>query len=199
MSNSLTSFANSSSNSGNSFFFISWTFTLNIASFPARSFEKYSSGNFTLISFSSSMFIPITWSSNPGINVLLPISNSCPSAFPPSKAFPSTNPSKSIVAISPVSTGLSSIEINLALCSCICPNSCSMSLSDTLYSIFLISIPLYFPRLASGFVCITAVNIKSFPFSICVTSISGLLTTSSLFSLIASSKASCATSLKASS
>ena len=99
MSNSLTSFANSSSNSGNSFFFISCNFTLNVASFPAKSFEKYSSGNFTFMSFSSSILMPIIWSSKPGINVLLPISSSCFSAFPPSNAFPSTNPSKSITVI----------------------------------------------------------------------------------------------------
>jgi len=60
VSNSLASFANSSSNFGNSFFLIACTFTLNVASFPANSFEKYSSGNFTLISFSSSIFVPIT-------------------------------------------------------------------------------------------------------------------------------------------
>ena len=76
VSNSLTSLANSSSNSGNSFFFISCNLTLNVASFPANSLEKYSSGNLTFMSFSSSIFIPIIWSSNPGINVLLPIVNS---------------------------------------------------------------------------------------------------------------------------
>ena len=199
VSNSLTSFANSSSNSGNSFFLISWTFTLNVASFPAKSFEKYSSGNLTFISLSSSIFIPIIWSSNPGINVLLPISNSWPSAFPPSNATPSTNPSKSITAISPFSTGLSSIDINLELCSCICPNSWLISSSDTVYSIFGISIPLYFPSSASGFVWNTAVNIKSFPFSICFTSISGLLTASILFSFNASSNSAGTTSLNASS
>ena len=199
VSNSLTSFANSSSSFGNSFFLISCNFTLNVASFPAKSFEKYSSGNFTFISFSSSIFIPIIWSSNPGINVLLPISNSCPSAFPPSKATPSTNPSKSITVVSPFSTGLFSTFTNLELCSCIWCNSWSISSSVTLYSIFLISIPLYFPSSTSGFVCITAVNIRSFPFSICVMSISGLLTISKLFSLTASSNTSGANSLKASS
>ena len=59
VSNSLTSLANSSSSFGNSFFFISCNFILNIASFPAKSFEKYSSGNLTFISLSSSTFIPI--------------------------------------------------------------------------------------------------------------------------------------------
>ena len=166
VSNSLTSFANSSSSSGNSFFLISCNFTLNTASFPAKSFEKYSSGNFTLISFSSSIFIPMIWSSNPGINVLLPISNSCPSAFPPSNGTPSTEPSKSITVVSPVSTALSSTDTSLEFLSCICPSSWFTSSSDTLYSIFLISIPLYFPKLTSGFVCTVAVKIKSFPFSI---------------------------------
>ncbi len=52
--------------------------------------------------------MPIIWSSKPGINVLLPISSSCFSAFPPSNAFPSTNPSKSITVMSFGSTGLSS-------------------------------------------------------------------------------------------
>ena len=150
MSNSLTSFANSSSNSGNSFFFISCNFTLNVASFPAKSFEKYSSGNFTFMSFSSSILMPIIWSSKPGINVLLPISSSCFSAFPPSNAFPSTNPSKSITVMSFGSTGLSSTVTILEFFSCICPNSCSMSSSDTLYSILFSSIPLYFPNFTSG-------------------------------------------------
>lgn len=72
----IISFASSSFISGISFFFISCNFTLNVASFPAKFAEKYSSGNFTFISFSSSGFIPIIWSSNPGIKVLLPIVNS---------------------------------------------------------------------------------------------------------------------------
>jgi len=199
VSNSLTSFANSSSNLGNSFFLISFTLTLKVASFPAKSFEKYSSGNFTLISFSSSIFIPITWSSNPGINVLLPISKSWFSAFPPSNATPSTNPSKLMLAMSPFSTGLSSTETNLELCSCICSNSCATSFSVTLYSILLISTPLYFPNSTSGFVWKTAVNFKSCPFPIWVTSISGLLTTSNLFSSTAFDNSSGTNSLKASS
>ena len=40
VSNSLTSFAKSSSIFGNSFFLISCNFTLNVASFPAKSLEK---------------------------------------------------------------------------------------------------------------------------------------------------------------
>ena len=101
--------------------------------------------------------------------------------------------------MSPFSTGLSSIVIILELCSCMCPNSCSISSSDTLYSIFLISIPLYFPNSTSGFVCIIAMNFSSFPFSICVTSMSGLLTICKLLSFIASCNACSATSLNASS
>ena len=183
VSNSLTSFANSSSTAGNSFFFISCSFTLNTAAFPAKSLEKYSSGNVTFMSFSSPIFIPIIWSSNPGINVLLPITNSWFSAFPPSNATPSTKPSKSITVVSFFSTGLSSTFTSLAFLSCICPISWSMSFSSTLYSTFLSSIPLYFPNVTSGLVCTTAVKIKSFPFSIWIMSISGLLTASILASV----------------
>ena len=182
VSNSLTSLANSSSTVGNSFTLISCNLTLNVASFPANSLEKYSSGNLTLMSFSSLTFIPITWSSNPGINVLLPISNSCFSAFPPSKAFPSTNPSKSITAISLFFTALSSTVTSLAFFSAIWSSSFLTSAAITETSAFSNSIPLYFPNLTSGFVWTTAVNIKSLPFSIWVISISGLLTASIPFS-----------------
>ena len=82
----------------------------------------------------------------------LPNSNSWFSAFPPSNATPSTDPSKSITAISPSLAGLSSTVITLAFFSAICPNSCSISLSSTLYSTFLSSIPLYLPNSTSGFV-----------------------------------------------
>ena len=131
--------------------------------------------------------------------MLLPISSSCPSAFPPSNGTPSTEPSKSITVMSPFSTGLSSTETNLEFFSCICPISWLISSSDTLYSIFFISIPLYLPNFTSGFVCTVAVKIKSFPFSICVISMFGLLTASTLFSLIAASYTSGTNSLKASS
>ena len=130
---------------------------------------------------------------------MLPISNSWFSAFPPSKATPSTNPSKSITAISFFSTGLSSIVINLEFFSAIWEISCSMSSSDTVYSIFFNSIPLYFPSLTSGLIWTIAVNFKSLPFSIWLISIWGVLTASILFSLIASSYISGTNSLKVSS
>ena len=199
VSNSLTSFANSSSKVGNSFFFSSCNFTLKVASFPAKSFEKYSLGNVTFISFSSLMFIPTTWSSKPGIKELLPNTKSWFSAFPPSNATPSTKPSKSIVAVSPFSAGLSSTAISLAFLSCISAISSSMSFAFTLYSIFSISIPLYFPSSISGFVWTTAVNTRSCPFSIFTISIFGLETASILLSFIAFSYSSGTTSLNASS
>ena len=163
---------------------ISFTFTLNVASFPAKSSEKYSSGNLTFISFSSPVFIPIICSSNPGIKAPLPISSSWFSAFPPSKAFPSTYPSKSITVISFSFTGLSSTVIVLALCSCICAISCSTSSSVTGYSTFFNSTPLYLPNFTSGFVWTIAVNTRSSPFFIFTIFISGLLTTSNLLSSI---------------
>ena len=139
------------------------------------------------MSFSSPIFIPIIWSSNPEMNVLLPIVNSWFSALPPSNGLPSVNPSKSIVTISLSLTSLSSTVTILELCSAIWFISWSMSSSVTLYSIFFNGISLYLPSFTSGFVATIAVNIRSFPFSIWTTSICGLLATSILFSFISSS------------
>ena len=99
--------ANSSSSSGSSLALISLILTLNVAGFPARSAAWYFSGNVTLTSTSSPAFFPTNWSSNVSMNVCEPISNGWFSPFPPSKATPSTNPSKSITAVSPSATGRS--------------------------------------------------------------------------------------------
>ena len=130
---------------------------------------------------------------------MLPISNSWFSAFPPSKGTPSTNPSKSITAISFLATGSFSTVTNLEFLSAIWPNSCSISSSVTSYSTFSKAIPLYFPNFTSGLTCTTAVNINSWPLPICTMSISGLLTTSNLFSEISFSNISGTISLKVSS
>ena len=95
------SFANSSSIVGKFLAFTSLTFTLNIDSFPAKFSAWYSAGNVTLTSTSSPAFLPSNCSSYPGMNDPDPNSKSNPSAFPPSNATPSTNPSKSIFTISP--------------------------------------------------------------------------------------------------
>ena len=75
VSNSETSWANSSSTFGYSLTLISLIVTLNIAGFPASSFAWYSSGNVTLTSTSSPTFLPTSWSSNVSINECDPIVN----------------------------------------------------------------------------------------------------------------------------
>ncbi len=60
-----------------------------------------------------------------------PITKLCPSAFPPSKATPSLNPSKSMLAVSPFSISLSE-STNLEAFSCNSFNLASTSSSVTL-------------------------------------------------------------------
>ena len=60
-----------------------------------------------------------------------PITKLCPSALPPSKATPSLNPSKSMLAVSPFSISLSE-STNLEALSCNSFNLASTSSSVTL-------------------------------------------------------------------
>ena len=68
--------------------------------------------------------------------------NTNESPFPPSKASPSVNPSKSITTVSPSSTSPSSFTTSSAWFSWRCDNSWSTSSSVTLYSFFSTLIPL---------------------------------------------------------
>lgn len=76
------------------------TLTLNNAGFPANESEWYASGKLTLTSNSSSFLCPTIWSSNVSMKLPVPNVKSNPSAFPPSNASPSTNPSKLIFTTS---------------------------------------------------------------------------------------------------
>ena len=76
VSNSETSFANSSSNSGSCFSLIEFILTLKRADFPFNSSEWYSSGKITLTSTLSPIFLPINCSSKPGIKVCEPTTKS---------------------------------------------------------------------------------------------------------------------------
>jgi len=87
---------------------------LNTAGLPASSAAWYSSGNVTSTSLDSPAFTPTNCSSKPGMKDPVPNSNEWFSAFPPSKASPSTNPSKSITTVSPFSAVPSSLTTNSA-------------------------------------------------------------------------------------
>ena len=75
VSNSETSDANSSFNSGSSFTLISLTVTLKVAGFPARSAAWYSVGKVTFTSHSSPIFLPISCSSKVSIKEWEPMVN----------------------------------------------------------------------------------------------------------------------------
>ena len=105
--NSVVSAANSSFNSGNSLTFTSFTLTLKTTGFPAKFSAWYSSGKVTLTSTSSPAFLPTNCSSNPGMKDPEPITKSYFSPFPPSKATSPSNPSKSMLAVSPLAISLS--------------------------------------------------------------------------------------------
>ena len=169
--NSDTSCANSSFNSGSSFAFTSWILTLNNAGFPAKSAAWYFSGNVTFTSTSSPAFFPTNWSWEP-------ISSGWFSPLPPSNATPSTNPSKSITAVSPSAIGLSVTVTVLEFFCLSFSSSAATSSSDTVVSIFVTCTPLYLPSFTSGLTATSAVKMKGLPASICTTSIVGLETTS---------------------
>ena len=174
VSNSEASCAKSSSSSGSSFASTFLTSHWNTASLPASSFAWYSSGKVTLTSTCVSSFCSdqlIFKSRNEGSGTKCQTDNSVP--LPPSNASPSTNPSKSIVTMSPFSAPRSSTVTVLEFFSCSFFSSASTSSSVTSTSVFGTSTPLYSPRVTSGFTATSAVKMKALPGSACVTSICG--------------------------
>ena len=95
-----------------------------------------------------------------------PISKEWFSPLPPSNATPSTNPSKSITAVSPFSMARSSTLIVLAFFSRSLSIAAVTSSSVTVPSTFVTVTPIYLPRVTSGFVATSAVKMNGLPFSI---------------------------------
>ena len=199
VSNSDMSETNSSFNSGISFALIAWIFTWNTAGFPASSCAWYCSGKVTCTSASSPAFFPISCSSKVSIKEWEPISREWFSPLPPSNGLPSTNPSKSMMTVSPSATGRSVTSTVRACLFLVFSISASTSSSVTTASAFVTVTPLYSPKTTSGFTATSAVNTNSFPFSTCVTSISGRDTISSPLSSIACGYSSLITIFAASS
>ena len=106
------------------------------------------------------MFFPTSCSSNVSTNECDPIVRSYPSAFPPSKGTPSTEPSKSMLAISPSSIALSVTLISLALFSLSLLISSSIASFVALVSRFSTSTPLYLPSFTGGLIATVAVKIN---------------------------------------